>query len=143
MSLAFVGLFMSSCGQKGSMSFDEKEKLTKDDSEYLINQRNMPASPDLGEDSFIANYDYPVELSIYKNGKFYYNLDNLGDGTGDWKEVDGIIKLEAEHELFNLGMMINMIFYVYKGEGEKQYKLSFRDRHGLKKLNGEVIKKQR
>ncbi len=101
----------------------------------------MPAEPDLGEDTFIANYDYPVELSIYDSGKFYYNLDNLGDGEGDWKEVDGVLRLNAEHELKNLGMTINMTFHVYKGEGDKQYKLSFRDRHGLKKLETKVLNK--
>jgi len=137
--LLIIATFITSCGNKGSMSFDDKEKLTKDDSQYLINHKKMPASPDLGEDAFIANYDYPVELSIYENGKFYYNLDNLGDGTGDWKEVDGIMQLSAEHELFNLGMTINMTFYVYRGEGEKNYKLSFRDRHGLKKFKAKVL----
>lgn len=130
-----------SCGQKGSLDFKDDQRLDDEQRDFLVNNKNMPSSPDLAEDAFIANYDYPVELSIYEDGKFYYNLDNLGDGKGTWKVVDGIIHLNAKHKLQNFNMDIDMNFYVYKGDGENQYEVSFKDRFGQKEMDVKVLNK--
>jgi hypothetical protein len=76
----FVTLF--SCGKN-----DEKIEFHKaDQSKFtrLINNSSLPTLPNLSIDRKIVNNSYPIEIALYNNNKFYYDLPNLGDGTGEW-----------------------------------------------------------
>jgi hypothetical protein len=74
----------------------------------------------------IANDNYPIELTLYKDKTFRYHLKKLGDGAGTWSYEDGFIKLYAERTLFVMRMEVRSL----EGEGEKKFVLEFSDRFG-------------
>ena len=49
-----------------------------------------------------SNEKYDMRFALFDNGKFYYEVANLGQGTGDWKFRDGYINLFAMRTFFNL-----------------------------------------
>jgi hypothetical protein len=49
-----------------------------------IKNSSLPTLPNLSIDRKIVNNSYPIEIALYNNNKFYYDLPNLGDGTGEW-----------------------------------------------------------
>ena len=73
-----------------------------------------------------TNDDYPIRLSIYSNGKFYYQVDELGNGIGDWHYENGGLRLTSRRKIFDLN------FYVTAAEqtGDKIV-VKFFDRHGF------------
>ena len=95
-----------------------------------VNNYSMPNEPNLTLDKTIYNNDYPIEIAIYKDGKFYYNLPTLDDGHGTWKEVNGKLELFARRKLFD------MFIEIHPNDQEvKNVKIKFSDRFGPKILN--------
>ena len=128
-------LVLSSCGtnndQKSKLKFFEAIQA---DLVPYINDKDMPASPDLSADRTIINNDYPIEIALYKDGKWYYDLANLDDGHGTWKFEDGVIKLHAERSLFDMYITVEAI-----EEGAKEVAIRFADRFGPRVLKMEKI----
>lgn len=96
----FTLVALLSCGQKGSTKLYKVDKtaLTK-----FVNEKNMPSKPNLSVDKSIVNNVYPIEIALYEDGRFYYDLPNLGDGNGKWKlNSDGVIELKAKRSLFDM-----------------------------------------
>lgn len=95
--LAFV--ILVGCGKGGDA------KLYKVDSGALskfVNQKSMSKKPNLTIDKSIINISYPIEIALYSDGRFYYDLPNLGDGKGTWKLKDGVIELKAKRTIFDM-----------------------------------------
>lgn len=91
----------------------------------FVNNTPMPSEPDLTSDKSIVNNDYPIEVALYNDGKFYYNLPTLGDGTGSWTQDGGKLKL------FSSRMLFDMHIDIYAADPKaNQVILKFRDRHG-------------
>lgn len=90
----------------------------------------MPTKPNLNHDKVIVDEEYPVEIAIYEDGQFFYNLDNLGSGTGVWEYKDGSIVLSAKREIFFKVRDMVYKFSILKEDGSKA-SLEFRDRYGL------------
>lgn len=76
----------------------------KDETVYskFINSKTLPASPNLTIDKSFVNNDYPIEIALYEDHRFFYNLPNLGTGKGTWKFQDGKIQLKAKRSLFDM-----------------------------------------
>ncbi len=68
----------------------------------FVNQTAMPESPNLTVDKSIVNTKYPIEVALYKDGNFFYDLPNLGTGKGKWKYADGKIELKASRKIFDM-----------------------------------------
>ena len=76
-----------------------------------------------------TNDDYPIRISLYNNGKFYYQVDELGAGIGDWKYENGGLHLTSRRKIFDLN------FYVTAaGETGDQVEVKFFDRHGFNRF---------
>ncbi len=60
-----------------------------------INQKALLEDPNLTLDKSIINSTYPIQLALYQDGRFYYDLPNLGDGTGTWRTEGGVLVLKA------------------------------------------------
>jgi hypothetical protein len=124
-------LIISSCTCKSDSaklySAKEKQAFSK-----FINNKDMPSDPNLTIDKSIINNDYPIEIAIYQNNRFFYNLPNLGTGKGKWKYNDGKIELTAKRTIFD------MHIEVY-GSDQNLNKLAiqFSDRFGSKSLKME------
>ena len=122
-----------SCGKGGG------SKLYKVDSSSLnkfVNQKNMSKKPNLTIDKSIVNKSYPIEIALYNDGRFYYDLPNLGDGRGTWKLNKGVIELKAKRTLFD------MYIEVQASDVEaKSLTIQFTDRFGtntLKMVNNNI-----
>jgi len=100
----------------------------------LVNTKTIPTTPDLGFDIFLENQEYPIELSLYKDGRWYYDLPNLGSGNGTWKFVDGEIKLFAKRSLFDMHIKI-----ISLDEKNETFGITFKDRFGPQFLKMNVI----
>jgi hypothetical protein len=99
MKLLLLITLLLSCGPKKGLDYHE---LKKDQFDPIVNQMDTPAQPDLGAVKTILNRDYPIEIAIFKDGQWYYDLPNLGDGKGTWKYEDGRLKLFARRNIFDM-----------------------------------------
>ncbi len=73
-----------------------------------------------------TNDDYPIRLVIYDNGKFYYQVDELGTGIGDWKFEDGGLTLTTRRKIFDLNFYLTAA-----AEAGDEVVVKFIDRHGF------------
>jgi hypothetical protein len=107
----------------------------------LVNSRNLE-NPSVDEDIFLINRDYPIEVAVYKDGRFYYNLENLGDGTGKWKDKKGALELITYRNI--VGFNVKMEIYIQSNDPTgSSYTMKFYDRHGEQTLPLEIVKKQK
>ncbi len=123
-------LTLVSCGKQGSAKLYRVDdaKLTK-----FVNQKIMPPKPNLTLDKLIVNNSYPIEIALYNDGQFYYDLPNLGDGKGTWKNDNGIIELKAKRTLFDMYIEVQAT-----DEAAETLSIQFTDRFGpntLKMMN--------
>lgn len=123
---AITFMFLS-CGKN-----DEKiefYKVEKSKFSRLINNKSLPAHPNLSIDKKIVNNSYPIEIALYNNNKFYYDLPNLGDGTGEWVHTNGKIELRAQRDIFD--MYIELHATDNKADN---FAIKFIDRFGINKI---------
>lgn len=84
---------------------------------------------DEGSRIVLEDQTYPIELQLYKDGRFHYYLKRLGDGWGTWSYQKGFLQLYAERKLFVMNFEIHGI----EQDGEA-LSLEFSDRFGPKFL---------
>lgn len=123
-------IILAACGkQSGDKLFNvDKAALTK-----FVNQKPIPSEPNLSLDKSIVNDSYPIEIALYNDGRFYYDLPNLGDGKGTWKLSGGKIELKAKRSLFDM-----YIDVLGTDEAASTLTIQFTDRFGpntLKMMN--------
>lgn len=125
----FSLLLAVSCGgKKGEKFYPAKEESFS----KFVNEKAMPRDPNLSIDKSIINRDYPIQLALYNDGKFYYDLPNLDDGSGTWSFDGGQIVLKSTHRLFNMRIDIRALDTEATNVG-----ISFIDRHGPQTLRME------
>ena len=124
-------LLLIGCGSKSDVKTFE---LNKNDYQNIINKTATPDKPDLAQYKTITNADYPIEIAIFEDGKWYYDLPNLDTGFGTWKYTEGALKLFAQRALFD--MHINVVGL---DEGAEILGIDFSDRHGRRVIPVEKI----
>ena len=73
-----------------------------------------------------TNDDYPIRIALFDNGTFYYQVDRLGDGNGEWYFQDGAVHLVASRPVFNMEFVLSG-----SSADPDGVILKFVDRHGL------------
>lgn len=109
----------------GNGSGSKLQKIEAGKLERFVNQKNLEKKPNLSLDKSIVNNAYPIEIALYSDGRFYYDLPNLGDGRGTWKYSNGIIELKAKRTLFDM--------YIEVGASDSEanfLSIQFTDRFG-------------
>lgn len=91
--------FLVSCGQNSSRNL---YKIPEETLPKFVNMKSLPADPNLTLDRSFVNNSYPIQLALYQDGRFYYDLPNLGDGRGTWKFNNGVLELRAKRTLFDM-----------------------------------------
>lgn len=123
--ISMLSLF--SCGgskEKVKMYELKQEALTS-----FVNPQNLSGTPNPGTERFIVNNDYPIELALYSDKRFYYNLPNLGDGDGTWNYDNGKIVMKAKRSI--LGMDVDMVIEMKAADSNgESLAIHFMDRHG-------------
>lgn len=98
-------------------------------------------NPDLKEDIYLENSSFGIKVALYKNGKFYYQLADLGmkgDGYGNWNFRDGIFIIDTNGKR----SLFDVILHIFSADPEaKTYKVRFRDRFGWQVLKLNVVNK--
>lgn len=120
-------LILLSCGKQGS---GKLHQVTETSFAKFVNEKPLPADPNLTLDKSIVNHSYPIQIALYNDGNFYYDLPNLGDGVGTWRSSGGKIKLLSKRSLFDMHIEI-------QGNDEQTSSVSiqFADRFGPNTLN--------
>ncbi|MFL5785162.1 MAG: hypothetical protein ACJ76H_11160 [Bacteriovoracaceae bacterium] len=126
--LVLTVLVCVSCGGKSRTKFYVAKE---EDFSKFINNKAIPADPNLSIDKSIVNNDYPMQLALYKDGRFYYDLPTLSDGTGTgtWTYSAGQITLKSKHRLFDMRIDIHAL-----DEAANNLGVTFIDRHGPQTL---------
>jgi hypothetical protein len=120
----FASLLMMACQPlyKAERNYEVHEK----DAEFFQPLMN----DDSGETKIVLeDQTYPIELQLYKDGRFHYYLKRLGDGWGTWSHKNGYLQLYAERKLFVMNFEIHGI----QQDGDA-LSLEFSDRFGPKFL---------
>ena len=118
-----------SCGGGSKTKFyaAKEENYTK-----FVNQKGTAALANLNLDKSIVNNDYPIQLALYEDKTFFYDLPNLDEGKGTWSYVNGQIVLKSKHRLFNMRIDIKAL-----DENADNLAITFIDRHGPQTLKME------
>lgn len=124
---AMLILFVS-CGNKKEKFYPAKEESFS----KFVNDKALPKDPNMNLDKSIINRDYPIQIALYSDHRFYYDLPNLDDGTGTWSFDGGGIILKAKQRLFDMKIDIRALDPDAKNVG-----ISFIDRHGPQELRME------
>jgi hypothetical protein len=105
--LVLVLLVMVSCGNK--VEDIPVQSVTREAFEKYVNTSTLPADSNLNLDRSIVNDAYPIEIALYKDNIFHYNLPTLrdGHGQGKWEYVDGKIELTAKLTFFKMHIEIH------------------------------------
>ncbi len=126
--LLLIVLSAVSCGGGSKTKFyaAKEESYSK-----FINNKALTdeVTPNLSIDKSIVNNDYPIQLALYENKTFYYDLPNLDEGRGTWSYVNGQIVLKSKHRLFNMRIDIKAL-----DENADNLAITFIDRHGPQTL---------
>lgn len=116
------------CGKSDTVKYYRGELI---DFQKFINPSDSN-NPNLNLDRSFVNNDYPIQIALYQDNQFYYDLPNLGDGKGTWAYKDGHLRLTAKRTIFD------MVIEVHPRDQEvKSLAIEFRDRFGLKVLTVE------
>lgn len=127
----FILLFtLASCGGDKAPEVQVSQEVFAS----RINQKAMPANINLNSDKTFLNRDYPIEVALYSDGRWFYDLPNLGTGKGTYTYKDGKIHLFSARDLFDIN--IDVIATDETGSG---FVLSFRDRFGKVVLSTELM----
>jgi hypothetical protein len=132
----FSSLLFCSCKGVDSESKSELRFFKVSEAKYqeIVNEKPMPKDVNFNIDKSVANRDYPIEVALYNDKKFFYDLPRYGTGQGTWEIVDGKIHLFAETRLFDMHIDI-----VSLDEEANKLALKFRDRFGPKILSAEKL----
>ena len=126
--LLVVLLFVISCGKPDPAIFFEKDMTHY---QQLINptdiKSNIPASDKTLYYEKSSQHDFDMELTLYNDNKFSYNMPTLGEGTGSWKYEKGHLNLFATRPLFDMHMRIDSL-----DKNGHEVGVSFTDRFGPK-----------
>lgn len=125
----FLTLILSSCGSEKSGHDIESFQVSKQSFQKYINQKSIDRKSNLTLDKSIVNNEYPIEIALYQDNRWYYNLPNLGEGTGTYTFKNGKIQLIAQRPLFD------MYIEMKPSDPEANHvHIEFRDRFGKKTL---------
>ncbi len=75
----------------------------------------------------------PMRFVLFDNGKFYYQIDKLGDGTGLWQYVDGAVHLIAKRPIFDMNLYVSGA-----GEAGDDVEVRFINRYGFSTVRGRL-----
>lgn len=78
--------------------------------------------------------DYPMRFVLFQDGRFYYQIDRLGDGNGFWRFEQGGIELTAVRPIFDMHIYLSA-----RAEQGNETLVRFYDRHGFNSVNTHFV----
>lgn len=134
-SLILTCVFMMGCSQTYNMVQYQRDET------FFTTYQNPSAELSQAEAKIESikllqtSEEFPIRLAIYDNGKFYYQVDELGTGIGDWKFEDGGLKLTTRRKIFDMNFYVTaaavdgneLVVKFFDRHGFNQYSLDFRN----------------
>jgi hypothetical protein len=118
-------VFVSSCGTEALKAHP------RDDAFYrgLVNEKQSPKKVAMSAEKIFYSDDYPMRFALYNDQRFFYQVDELGDGWGRWVLEDGVMKLFAPRPFFDMNLVVSGA----EATGDTKV-LRFRDRTGIQSI---------
>lgn len=101
----------------------------------FVNSTDIEKTMDRENGIRLINTEYPIEMKLFKDGKFKYHLDVLGEGEGDWAFKEGQLQLYAERTLFVMNIGIHSI-----DQDNDDLAIDFVDRFGTQFIEVSLVK---
>ncbi|WP_413583197.1 transposase [Bdellovibrio sp. HCB288] len=139
---AVLGLILQACSPSGSLIAHQR-------SADFYGQFVNPAADWPQAESKIdelkvlqTSSEYPMRYVLFDNGKFYYQVDKLGNGEGVWSYENGALIVTAQRTIFKMELAVSAA----KETGDETI-VRFYDRHGFNEMpiklrNPEALKAQ-
>lgn len=132
---ALFGLLILNGCSKGSVPAEKKRPI----SFYapIINSAEQfdGAAQNLSSLKVLASAQkYEMRFAMFDNGKFYYEVGNLGTGQGEWKYRDGYINLFASRHFFDLDIDLRAA-----SGADETLEMSFVDRFGGNVVGAKLV----
>lgn len=143
--LRFLFLSLAICAMGCSYLADKN--VTQRPEEFFVPLVNtdgtaVTASSEIESLKILQTDDrYPLRIVLFQNGEFYYQVDRLGEGTGNWSYINGGLKLIAKRPIFDVEFFIaaenqsgaGIIIRFVDRFGLNEYELTVRDPVLIKK----------
>lgn len=83
----------------------------------------------------LTGSEFPIRAALFESGKFFYQVDKLGDGYGNWSFKDGGLELRARRPIFDMELVVSaaqetgdaMVIQFLDRFGLQLHNLSFRE----------------
>lgn len=128
-------MFLGACAEDAKLiSFERDPEFF---SPYLNSKDQFSdAKERLGDLKILqTGEEYPMRFALFQDGRFYYQIDKLGDGVGRWKFHSGGIEMTAVRPIFDMHLYVSAA----EPTGEKTL-VRFIDRHGFNSINLQLLK---
>ncbi len=101
--------------------------------EPFVNAQGSPATAkaEMGSLKLLKiNGLYDGRFALYENGQFFYEINHMGDGVGNWTFENGALKLSAQRMFFVMEFTVSGA----SAEGTNTV-VRFRDRNGVQRMD--------
>lgn len=128
-----LALFVTACSPMSTMTANKRDAAFYG---RFVNpsENESGASEKLDQLKLLqTGSEYPMRMALFANGKFYYQVDKLGDGQGTWDVADGVLRLRAIRPLFDMNLFVSGA-----SEDGDETVIRFIDRHGFNSVRIEL-----
>lgn len=95
----------------------------------VFSAKTSPKKVNLENEKMIYSEKYPMRLALFDDQKFFYQIDELGSGWGEWKMSDGMVTMFAPRKYFDMRLVLSGA-----DETSDAQVLRFRDRGGIQAI---------
>ncbi|WP_413559456.1 transposase [Bdellovibrio sp. HCB209] len=128
-ALLSLGIFLQACSPPGSLISHQRDAEFY--SQFVNPAADWPQAESKIDELKVlqTGSDYPMRYVLFDNGKFYYQVDKLGNGEGVWSYENGAMIITAQRTIFKMELAVSAA----KDTGEETL-VRFYDRHGFNSL---------
>lgn len=128
LNLLLLATVVTSCGPLAQLETHPRDEDFFN--QYVNSVDRMPTiASKLNEAQLLVTDDnHRFRIALFSNNKFYYQVDQLGEGFGDWSynDTDGTLKLHAVRPIFDMRFTVSG-----KNETGSEMLVRYFDRHGF------------
>lgn len=128
-AILFSGLLLQGCSPAGSLISHQRDADFY--SQFVNPSADWPQAESKIDELKVlqTGSEYPMRYVLFDNGKFYYQVDKLGNGEGTWSYENGAMIITAQRTIFKMELAVSAA----KDSGEETL-VRFYDRHGFNSL---------
>jgi hypothetical protein len=139
-ALMISGLFLQACSQGDKLTAHPRGDAFYN--QFVNSSADWPQAENKVDELKLlqTGEQYPIRIALFDNGRFYYQIDKLGTGDGQWAYGEGAIHATANRPIFDMELTVSAaaadgdetLVRFFDRHGFNSYKLQFRDPQALK-----------